>query len=148
VGGDSVGCGPVVIEDSYADIVRPDVCGDWHGDGLQGYDGDALTVRNTVLRLTITPDCGATSPFFYPSGQGNTSADIDGLIVDGGGFPFRLGTPGTVRNLHIVDGSWYYGPISVACPLLSFWQASISTIGADGQPTPVRAQPCNTTDGS
>lgn len=148
VGGDSVGCGPVVIEDSYADIVRPDVCGDWHGDALQGYDGDAVTVRNTVLRLTITPDCGATSPFFYPSGQGNTSADIDGLVVDGGGFPFRLGTPGTVRNLHIVDGSWEYGPISVACPLLTFWQASISTIGADGQPTPVRAQPCDTTDGS
>jgi hypothetical protein len=148
VGGDSVGCGPVVIEDSYADIVRPDVCGDWHGDGLQGYDGDAVTVRNTVLKLDVTQGCGATSPFFYPSGQGNTRADIDGLIVDGGGFPFRLGTPGTVRNLHIVDGSWVYGPISVACGLLSSWQASISTVGADGQPAVVRAQPCNTTDGS
>jgi hypothetical protein len=148
VGGDSVGCGPVVIEDSYAEIVRPDVCGDWHGDGLQGYDGPALTVRNTVLKLDVTQGCGATSPYFYPSGQGNTSATIDGLVVDGGGFPFRQGTPGSVKGLHIVDGSWVYGPISVACNLLSTWQASVSTINAAGQPVVVRSQPCNTTDGS
>lgn len=148
VGGDSVGCGPVVIEDSYADIVRPDVCGDWHGDGLQGYDGGALTVRNTVLNLHITGGCGATSPFFYPSGQGNTSAVIDGLVVYGGGYPFRLGTPGTVRNLHIIDDSWAYGPISVACAQVSSWEASISTLGPTGQPVPIRALSCNTRDGS
>jgi hypothetical protein len=148
VGGDSVGCGPVVIEDSYAEIVRPDVCGDWHGDGLQGYDGPALTVRNTVLKLDVTQGCGATSPYFYPSGQGNTSAVIDGLVVDGGGFPFRQGTPGSVKGLHIVEGSWVYGPISVACNLLSTWQASVSTLNAAGQPVVVRSQPCNTTDGS
>ena len=148
VGGDSVGCGPVVIEDSYVHVVPPDVCNDWHGDGLQGYDGPALTVRNTVLRMTLGPRCGATSPFFYPSGQGNTSADIDGLIVDGGGYPFRLGTRGTVRNLHIINNSWVYGPISVACGLLSSWQASVSTFDANGQPVVARAQACNTTDGS
>ena len=128
VGGDSAGCGPVVIEDSYVHVIPPDVCNDWHGDALQGYDGPAVTVRNTVLRLTASRGCGATAPFFYPSGQGNTHADIDGLVVDGGGYPFRLGTTGTVRNLHIIDNSWGYGPISVACRLLSSWQASVSTL--------------------
>ena len=148
VGGDSAGCGPVVIEDSYVHVIAPDVCNDWHGDGLQGYDGPAVTVRNTVLRLTESRGCGATAPFFYPSGQGNTHADIDGLVVDGGGYPFRLGTTGTVRNLHIIDNSWGYGPISVACRLLSSWQASVSTYDAAGQPVVVRAQSCNTNDGS
>ena len=36
VGGVENGCGPVRIEDSYARVVSPDNCGDWHGDGLQG----------------------------------------------------------------------------------------------------------------
>jgi hypothetical protein len=52
------------------------------------------------------------------------------------------------RNLHVVNTSWVYGPISVTCPLLSSWQASVSTLNAAGQPVVVRAQPCTTTDGS
>jgi hypothetical protein len=146
-GGKSGGCGPVVIENSFANIVRPDVCGDWHGDALQGYDGPAVTVRNSVFKLN-EDGCGGTAPFFVPSGQGNTSATIDGLIVEGGGYTFRLGTVGTVKGLHVVNNSWGYGPILVACSLLSSWQASVSTIDAAGQPVVVRAQPCNTSDGS
>ena len=86
-------CGPVVIENSYARVVAPDVCGDWHGDGLQGYFGPALTIRNTVLEFIERSGCGGTAPFFVPDGQGNTSVDIDGLIVIGGGYSFRLGVP-------------------------------------------------------
>lgn len=140
VGGKSGGCGPVTITDSYANVVRPDVCGDWHGDGLQGYDGGALTLRNTVLTLDET-GCGGTASFFYPN-QGNTSVDIDGLIVKGGGYPFRLETPGSVKNLHVVNGSWGYGPLDVTCGLLASWQASVSTIGSNGQPAVVRNLPC------
>lgn len=148
VGGRSAGCGPVVIEDSFARIVRPDVCGDWHGDGIQGYDGPALTVRRVTLDL-IETGCGGTAPFFYPSGQGNTTATVDGLLVKGGGYAFRLGTPGAVRGLWIVANSWGYGPISVACGALTDWSAERVTVDAGYQTTgTVGAQPCDTTDGS
>ena len=33
----------------------------------------------------------------------------------GQGFPFRLGVPGSVSGLNIVDGSWEYGPVDVNC---------------------------------
>lgn len=143
VGGRGSGCGPVAIHDSYARVVRPDVCNDWHGDGIQGYDGPALTVRQTTLEL-IEDGCGGTAPFFYPEGQGNQSVDIDGLLVSGGGISFRLGTPGAVQNLFIEKDTWYYGPIDVRCSRLSLWDADIATVSSSGSVTPVRSQPCNT----
>lgn len=148
VGGTSMGCGPVIIEDTFVNVTPPDVCNDWHGDGIQGYDGPALTVRNTTLHLVETGNCGGTAAFFYPHSQGNTSVDIDRLLVDGGGYPFRLGMPGTVDNLAIVDGSWGYGPIDVKCSVVTSWDAQIVTLNGNGQPTPLRNQPCNTESGS
>jgi Domain of unknown function (DUF4082) len=142
-------CGPVTVQDSFARVRYPDQCGDWHGDGLQGYDGAAVIVRNSTLELIGSGGCGGgTAPFFYPSGQGNTSVDVDGLLVKGGGYPFREGMPGTVKGLKIVAGSWGYGPIDVKCSAVTSWQADIVTVTADYQPTAVRAQPCNTEGGS
>ncbi len=141
VGGKGSGCGPVVIANSYAYVKSPSVCNDWHGDSLQGYGGPALTVRSSVLVLDEQNGCGGTAPFFYPEGQGNTSVDINGLIVQGGGYSFRLGTPGSVQNLHIVD-DWYYGPIEVKCSLLSAWSARVVTLDSAGQPITVRNQSC------
>jgi hypothetical protein len=138
VGGKSSGCGPVTIVDSYARIVAPDVCGDWHGDGLQGYDGPALTVRNVAIHFVERGGCGGTAPFFVPSGQGNTSADVDGLLVSGGGFSFRLGVAGSVRGLAVQDRSWGYGPVDVACSRLTAWEARVVT--PDG--ATVRSLPC------
>ena len=141
VGGRSVGCGAVTIANSYAYIASPDSCTDWHGDGIQGYDGSALTVRTTVLVLDEKSGCGGTAPFFYPHDQGNTSADIAGLVVEGGGYPFRLTMPGKVQGLNIVQG-WGYGPMEVRCSLISTWSAQIVTLNSAGQPVPVRTQPC------
>ncbi|TRW43567.1 hypothetical protein [Georgenia yuyongxinii] len=141
-------CGPVTIENSFASVRYPDVCSDWHGDALQGYDGPHVTVRNTTLEMIQNKACGGTAPFFYPHSQGNTSVDIDGLIVKGGGYPFRLGMPGTVRGLKIVDGSWNFGPIDVKCSVLTGWDAEIVTLGTDGQPVAVRRQACNTETGN
>ncbi len=64
-------CGPVRIENSFALVTPPQPCGDWHGDGLQGYDAGAITVRNVTLDLDMS-GCDGTAPFFVPSGQGNT----------------------------------------------------------------------------
>ena len=136
-------CGGVAIHDSYVRVVSPDVCTDWHGDGIQGYGGGALTVRKTVIDFVDTNNCGGTAPFFYPD-QDNTSVDIDGLIVSGGGYPFRLGTPGTVRNLYVVDRSWVFGPLDVRCSLVSQWQAATATLNSAGQPVVVRNLPCTT----
>ncbi len=140
------GCGPVVIEDSYVRITAPDNCTGWHGDGLQGYDGNAVTVANTTIDFQ-KGKCGGTSPFFVPDGQGNTRADIDGLLVKGGGYTFRLGVPATVKNLRIVADAWTYGPILVKCSDVSVWEAALVTLAPDGQPTVVRAQDCNTENG-
>ena len=141
-------CGPVVIKRSYATVVSPDVCGDWHGDALQGYDGARLTLRMSRLELVETDGCGGTAPFFYPAGQGNTSVDIDGLIVEGGGYSFRLGAPGVVRNLKVVGKGYFYGPIDVKCSVVDEWQAEIVRLDTSGQPVTVRRQRCNTEGGS
>ncbi len=138
----SMGCGAVVIENSWVRVTSPDVCGDWHGDGLQGYDGAAVSVSNTYIELNERNGCGGTAPFFYPAGQGNTSVAINGLIVNGGGAAFRLGTPGAVQNLKIVDGSWFYTPTVVECPALTAWSAQIVTLDPGGQPVRVRDLAC------
>lgn len=139
-------CGGVKIVDSFAKVVSPDDCGDWHGDALQGYFGGALTVRNSVLKMVERDGCGGTAPFFYPADQGNTSVSIDGLLVSGGGYSFRLGMPGTVRGLHIEQGEFFYGPIDVQCSVLSSWDADISDLKG-GQPVAVKDQRCNSNGG-
>jgi len=148
VGGKSAGCGTVTVQDSFVRIASPDVCNDWHGDGIQGYDGAGVVVRNSTIVMNETNGCYGTAPFFYPAGQGNTSVDIDGLLLSGGGYSFRDGMPGSVKNLKVVDGEWGYGPISVKCSTVSNWQASVVRLNASGQPTTVRAVGCTTeTDG-
>ena len=111
VGGSDINCGPVAVYDSYIRVKSPTNCGDWHGDGIQGYGGEKVTVRNTTIVMQVVNGCYGTAPFFYPKNQGNTSVDIDGLMVSGGGYPFRNGMPGPVKNLKVVDGSWVYGPV-------------------------------------
>jgi hypothetical protein len=123
------GCGPVRIEDSFVRIATPPGCS--HADGIQGYGGAPLTVINATIDFGDV--CG-TAPFFYPEAQGNTRADIDRLLVMGGGFPFRLGTPGSVSGLKVVEDSWDFGPIYVPdCSLLSHWDARIVRITPDYQ---------------
>lgn len=148
VGGKGLGCGAVTVADSFVRIAAPDVCTDWHGDGIQGYDGGALTVRNSAIIMNESSNCHGTAPFFYPAGQGNTSIDVDGLIVAGGGYPFRDGMPGKVKNLNVVENTWGYGPISVKCSAVSSWQANVVRLDSGGQPVAVKSIGCTTnTDG-
>jgi hypothetical protein len=141
-GGRSSGCGPVRIEDSFVKIAIPPGCpGDPHADGIQGFDGPPLTVRNTTIDFTEAA-CG-TAPFFVPEGQGNTSVDVDRLLVMGGGATFRDGVPGRVRGLRIVDRSWSYRAVDVECQLLRAWDAKLVTINRGYRVTSTRrAQPC------
>lgn len=133
-------CDPMVVQDSFLDVRAPEDCTnnqDWHGDGIQGYYGVALTVRNTRIDLTeVTPSgvqCGGTAPFFYPGGQNNTRADIDGLLLSGGSYSFRLTTAGTAKNVKVIDRSWIYGPTEVDCPPLVWGTGNERvTVAADG----------------
>jgi hypothetical protein len=143
------GCGSVVIEHSFVRATPPDRCVEWHGDGIQGYFGGPLIVRNVTLDLANISTCGGTAAFFYPQGQGNTSVDIDGLLVKDGSWPFRLGMPGRVRGLRIVEGIWGYGPIDVRCSVVSDWEAQRVLITPDYQVVAAVAdQPCDTEGGT
>ena len=135
VGGSDINCGPVSVSDSFIRVTSPDVCTDWHGDGIQGYGGNTVTVRNTTIFMQVVNGCDGTAPFFYPGNQGNTAIDIDGLLLGGSsGYQFRNGMPGTVKNLKIVDGSWDYGAVDVNCSVLSAFQAQVVTLDSAGQP--------------
>ena len=134
------------IENSFVKIVIPSGRCDLHSDGIQGYQGNALSVANMTIDFREAA-CG-TAAFFVPKDQGNTSATVDRLLVMGGGYPFRMGVPGTVSGLKIVDGSWQYGPLNVACPLISPWEASVVRIDANYQPTAtVRQLGCTMNEG-
>jgi hypothetical protein len=142
-------CQRVLIRDSFARIVAPDRCTtDWRGDALQGHEGPKVIVRNVTLHLVDRPDCPGSAAFLYPGGRGNTYADIDGLLVRGGRYPFWLGTPGVVRGLRIGSGSWMFVPIGVRCSLVTAWEAKVVDVSANYQPTRlVRRQSCNTEAG-
>lgn len=149
VGEKGLGCGPVDVEDSWVQVDPPDNCVadnvDWHGDGLQGYQGSALTIRNSYLRLAEVKGCSGTAAFFYPD-QGNTSVTVDHVLVSGGGYVFRLGTPGSVTGLKVVDDSWDFGPVDVAnCGVVS-WGAGneIVEVNTDGSLTSVGSLGCVT----
>ncbi|WP_159440973.1 DUF4082 domain-containing protein [Agromyces cerinus] len=142
-GGKGAGCETVTVEFTFIRITPPKVCGDWHGDGIQGYDGPHLIVRQSTILMEEEDGCHGTAPFFYPSGQENTSVDIDGLIVSGGGYSFRNGMPGSIRNLNVVDGGWGYAPVDVRCSVVQTWQARVVTLDAAGQPVPVSRLRCS-----
>ncbi len=144
-GGLSAGCGPVRIKNSFVKIVIPPGRCDLHADGIQGYDGSALTVTNMTIDFRRA-NCG-TAPFFVPSDQGNTSARVERLLVMGGGYPFRLGVPGSVSGLNIVAGSWVYEPVDVKCSaVLPNWNAHIVKITSKYKVAKtVRSQRCTGT---
>jgi hypothetical protein len=130
------GCDPPThIQDSFARITPPDHCGDWHGDGIQGYTGGDLYVNNVTIDFRETSACPGNAPFFYPGGQGNSAAYVNGLLVRGGGYSFRIGTPGSVQGLRVVQGTWplgwHYGPMTLdegSCSQISPWEAKIVTV--------------------
>lgn len=136
-------CGGVTVENSYIAVVPPAECHDWHGDGIQGHNGGSLLVLQTTITLEERADCPGNAPFFYPDDQGNTSLTVDGLLVSGGGYPFRVGTPGTVNNLRVVDESWGYGPAEVSCPAVAVTGSHLVTVAEGGRTTPVGPlEPC------
>lgn len=152
--GDKGTCGTNTITNSFIRVQAPDVCSmpgpngtiTWHGDGFQGFNGGPVTVRNVTIIFQEREGCGGTAPFFYPRNQGNTSVDVDRLLVSGGGYTFRNGMPGTVTGLRI-DNNWGYGPIDVRCSVITTWEARIVDMAPDYTFTDVGPRSCNTESG-
>jgi hypothetical protein len=124
-----LGCGPVTVEDSYISIAAPlSPC--YHADGIQGYTGAGLTVRNTVIDARGM-ECG-TSAIFYGAGDGNTGPVVlDRVWVAGGGWTVVLGPAGSrVTGLEVLDGSWQNGPYDVDCGAVDFSARVVDASGA------------------
>jgi hypothetical protein len=139
------------IRDSFIRIRPPATCTDWHGDGIQGYGGVNLRVSNVTIDFHQTEACPGTSPFFYVGGAGGSpkgEVHIDGLLLKGGGYSFRMGTRGSVRGLKVVDGSWVYAPIDITdagCGAISSWDAQTVEVDGDWRVTrAVRDLSCTT----
>lgn len=102
-------CTQTTIEDCFVDIHYPDTCTDWHGDGVQAYGSPHLTITNSVFILNQSEACGGTAPIFIPQGQGNDdTVTINGVLVEGGGYPFRLGVGGTAEDIFVIRDSWNF----------------------------------------
>ncbi len=140
VSGRSIGCGATSISDSFVRL-RTEQGRDTHADGVQLYDGGALTVRNLTIDWGVP---NGTTAFFAPGKDGNTGpVNLDRLLLKGGGYSFTAGVPGTVSNLKVVDRSWVYGPVDANCSRLT-WGAGNEVVSIDAayQPTRVRSLAC------
>lgn len=165
-------CGDVSIEKSYIRVSYPPKCmttpgWDWHGDGLQFYDGQYSSVKDTVILMdgaSGASECYGTAPYFLAdqcntgrngsppwttvecsarqpwynntlAAHGGVIADVDGLLVAGGSYPFRTYMPTNVKDLYVKNNDWVYGPIDVACSdVTAGWSAQLATIDGNGQP--------------
>ena len=71
-------------------------------------------------------------------------ADVDGLLVGGGSYPFRTYMPTKVKDLYVKNNDWVYGPIDVACSeVTAGWNARLATIDGNGQPVPGNTLACH-----
>lgn len=174
-------CGNVAIEKSYIRVTYPPNCittpgWDWHGDGLQFYDGQYSSVKDTVILMdgaTGASECFGTAPYFMANqcstgrhgtppwsttectdfqpwyndtlaAHGGVIADVDGLLVAGGSYPFRTYMPTKVKDLYVKNNDWVYGPIDVACSdVTAGWTAHLATIDGNGQPVAGTALSCH-----
>src|SRR4051794_26446010 len=73
VGGHSLGCGTVNVQDTYIGIAAIVPCGAWHGDGIQGYDAGRLNVTNVTIDFKPN-NCGGNAGFFFPGGSDNPAS--------------------------------------------------------------------------
>lgn len=173
-------CGDVAIEKSYIRITYPPKCmtepgWDWHGDGLQFYDGQYSSVKDTVILMEGAlgaSECYGTAPYFLANqcntgrngsppwatvtcstrqpwynntlaAHGGVMADVDGLLVGGGSYPFRTYMPTKVKDLYIKNNDWVYGPRDAACSVVTAgWGAHLATIDSNGQPVAGTAVSC------
>lgn len=133
------GSGPITMNYVYVECHGPE-SGDWHGDGLQGYLGSDVTMTNCVVKLFPGLAGVGTSPVYWPDDE-NGALTADGLIVEGGGYAFRLGQPGenhSIERLYVVEDSYAFGPILVGVePVM--WSAWLCDLDVDGQPIPGEA---------
>jgi hypothetical protein len=145
------------IYNTYIRITGPHPCSptqgiDYHGDGMQAFDGGfagvTLTMRNCRIESVDQwttgqtpgvgdPGCGGTSCMIAGAAQAQPF-DIDGVIMSGAAYCFVCENGGVYKNLYIVEDSWVYGPVSVpdegwAITDAEQWSAYTCTLDGSGQ---------------
>ncbi|TAH34231.1 hypothetical protein EYC59_03010 [Candidatus Saccharibacteria bacterium] len=168
-------CGSTTIEKSYIRASYPVQCPstpgwDWHGDGLQFYDGQYSTITDTVINLDeLYPNCAGTAPLFLAdqcntgspnwntvscttiqpwfnntlAAHGGVISNINGLMLAGGGYSFRAYMPVKVSGLYIKNDSWHFRAADVDCSnVTAGWDAHVATIDGNGQPVSGAAVAC------
>jgi hypothetical protein len=136
------------IEDSFVTLCSANPSD--HSDGIQAYGAanatDIVLRHNTVDQRPVT-NGAATSPIFVPNdgerqGNQNLSITVVDNVLAGGGYSFRLfgnlpfSAP-TVTGNKIVDGTWEYGPVDLACDRIGTWSgnATVTYDWTSGQVT-------------
>jgi hypothetical protein len=112
--------GNVVIRDSFFKLCDPG--GDAHSDGIQGYLGgnDILIQHNTIDQRDVSID-RVTALIFWSDSSGDNVQFKDNLLA-GGGYSIRIhaGSGHTVSGNRLVKDSWYYGPVTSSCGVISW----------------------------
>jgi hypothetical protein len=147
------------IYDCYVRITSPVPClltTDYHGDGVQSFDGGnggvPLTIRNTSIKSVDreTDDgsgsCAGNACVILGNVQ-SKDLDCDRLLCSGSTIPFRHGggpesddnIGGTITRLFVEHDSWSpgYRPIDIAPSTwaeITDWSGYTCTVGVDGQP--------------
>jgi hypothetical protein len=146
----------VRLIDCYSRHTGPDPCTaqdgiDYHGDGLQTFDGALggvpLVIRNCRFksidkRTTEQPEeeplplCSGTSCIISGFHQ-SLEADVDGFLMGGAAATFAVESGGDFRNLYFEDDDWVFTPVSVSSDgwnRIGDWSALVCTLDANGQP--------------
>jgi hypothetical protein len=124
-----------VIRDSLVTVCSSNP--DDHSDGIQAYGAAGATNividHNTIDQRAVT-NGAATAPVFVPNDgerQGNQglSVSVTDNVLAGGGYSLRVyghlpfSAPAVTGN-KVVDGTWAYGPVDVACDRIGAWSGN------------------------
>jgi hypothetical protein len=131
----------VHIEDSFVTLCSANP--DDHSDGIQAYgaaNGTDIVIRHNTIDQRSVTNGAATSPIFIPNdgerqGNQNLTVTVTDNLIAGGGYSLRIfgnlpfSAPAVTGN-KIVDGSWVYGPVDLACERIGTWSGN-ATVAYD-----------------
>jgi len=125
----------ILIEHSFVTLCSANPAD--HSDGIQAYgaaNGTNIVIRHNTIDQRAVTNGAATSPIFIPNdgerqGNQNLSVNVTDNLLAGGGYTLRIfgdlpfSAP-TVTGNKIVDGSWEYGPVDLACERIGTWSGN------------------------
>lgn len=122
----------VIIEDSFVKLCSAN--SNDHSDGIQAYgasSGTNIHIRHNVIDQRAVTNGAATAPIFIPNdgdqqGNQNITVSVTDNVLAGGGYSMRIFgnlpfTATAVTGNKIVNNTWEYQPVDVACGSIGSW---------------------------